>query len=139
MPPRKKPKPRATVCHLSASALLDLPFDLLEQILAALPASEHGGLAGSCHKLRDLVLSKAPKLSLWLEDDSAICIGGLRASLLAAIRRPHGKLSLSLGLYKAPGRKIRGLLKELGTCPAVEELILKDVMVSGTAVAAVAY
>jgi hypothetical protein len=37
MPPRKKPKPRATVCHLSASALLNLPLDLLVHILAALP------------------------------------------------------------------------------------------------------
>jgi hypothetical protein len=137
MPPRKKkPKPCGTVCRQAAngtaSELLDLPLDLLVQILAALTAADHRGLAGSCHKLRDLVVSQASKLTVWLEDDIApSCTTGLRASLLAAIRRPHGRRCLTLDLYKAPGRRIRGFLKQLGTCPAVEELNLKYVMVSG--------
>jgi hypothetical protein len=92
---------------------------------------DYRGLAGSGHKLRNLVLSQAKKLTLSLEAVSAISeLDSLRAPFLAAVRRPHGRLSLSLRLHQVSGRQIRGLLKELGTCHAVEELELMGSLVS---------
>jgi hypothetical protein len=100
MPPRKKAKPR--VCQASSgSALLDLPLDLLLQIVSPLSAADYRGLAGSCHKLRDLVLSQAKKLTLSLEAGCSISqVDRLRAPFLAAVRRPHGRLCLSLRLHQ---------------------------------------
>jgi hypothetical protein len=115
-----------------AVQLLALPSELLLNIIAALPAADQWRLAGVCHILRSLVLNQAARLTLSLEHTSvANSKLGLRAALLASVRRPHATGKLTLRVKCKNARNILEELRRLGPCPAVTRLELESVPVGG--------
>jgi hypothetical protein len=111
----------------SHSTLLGLPDDLIAHIISALPVADQKSLALACSRLKTLVLQGSETLALEIRARGDV--SRVSASLLAAIRRRHGKLSLRLTLA-ADGCDWHEELAALGLCPAVEHLELRLLHVS---------
>jgi hypothetical protein len=127
MPRGKRAAARPRSETSEGSPLLALPPELLAQVVEHLPVSDRRSVAGTCSTLRALVLSCANRLTLHLGTERST-----RAALVAAIRRQHGALHLRLTLGQTiTARRLKGELSALGLCPAVQELELAHITVSG--------
>jgi hypothetical protein len=127
MPKRRRAPPGARSETSDGSPLLALPPELLALVFEHLRVSDRGCLAGTCSRLRALVLSCANRLTLQLGNERSTS-----AALVAAVRRQHGALHLRLTLCQTiTARQLKGKLSALGPCPAVQELELAHITVSG--------